>query len=61
MSNRSEGSDCITGKVQYVNKAAATGHVTSLRVNRGDGARLSVYRCAFCELYHVGNKRGVRA
>ena len=56
----SEGSDCITGKVQYVSKAAAQDHKKGLAGRTGNGSRLGAYRCAFCELYHVGNRRGVR-
>lgn len=61
MNRRAEGSDCVTGKAQYVSKSAAQAHIRGVRAQRKDGARLNAFRCAFCECYHVGNKGGVRA
>jgi hypothetical protein len=52
------GSDCPRGKTQYATKQFAIEAAVSLRRNRGSARSANAYRCAFCGLWHVGNKGG---
>jgi hypothetical protein len=54
----SPGSDCPTGKAQYATKQYAIEASVALRHNRKRGHTANAYRCAWCSLFHVGNKGG---
>jgi hypothetical protein len=49
------GSDCPTGKAQFVSKEVADGSAKAGRV-RGWHS-LYAYRCQLCQCWHVGNRR----
>jgi hypothetical protein len=49
------GSDCPTGKIQYATRETASGSAHILRAHRGGTA--APFRCAWCECWHVGNRR----
>jgi hypothetical protein len=48
-----KGSDCPTGKRQFASKAAARDAAGGLRARGGYPA---VFRCAWCQTWHVGNR-----
>jgi hypothetical protein len=50
----SEGSDCKTGKIQYVTRDAALAAARSVKDRRS----LQPFRCAWCGCFHNGNRRG---
>jgi hypothetical protein len=54
----SPGSDCPTGKAQYATKQYAINAAIALKRNRNRGCTANAYRCAWCALFHVGNKGG---
>lgn len=48
--------ECPSGKVAFVSKRAAC---DALRKTPPDGpSRRGVFRCGFCERYHIGHERG---
>jgi hypothetical protein len=49
------GSDCLTGKKQYVSRQAANADAKAARKR---GWATYCYRCAWCACYHIGNRRG---
>ena len=55
-SSRNQGSDCRTGKVQFVTRAAAQAAAASLR--KRDGHPPAPFRCTWCGCWHNGNQRG---
>lgn len=60
LDGRAVGSDCKTGKRQYVSRKAALGAYHSVQRNRGVGGANAPrpFRCAWCFCWHVGNRRG---
>ena len=53
-----EGSDCPTGKCQYVTREAAWAIAMGIKRKHGEGWRtIRPYLCAFCSCWHLGNRR----
>jgi hypothetical protein len=48
------GSDCLTGKRQFADKASA---IKAANAARARGWPTSAYRCQWCECWHTGNPR----
>lgn len=51
-----EGSDCVTGKVQFATRDAAQAAARSLRKRHHYPP--APFRCALCDCWHIGNRRG---
>lgn len=49
------GSDCLTGKRQFVSRKAALGSVSSLR-RTYRRRTIHAFKCSWCLLWHTGNK-----
>ena len=47
---------CPTNKQPFDTKAQARAALQ--RVNRQQGHAMSVFRCGYCEKYHLGHRRG---
>ena len=52
-----EGSDCVTGKIQYATKHTAQNAARAGRVIKGRPT-LHAYRCDWCSCWHIGNAHG---
>jgi hypothetical protein len=49
------------GKVRHPNRRAAMGAMwAAIRDHDLNRSELTVYRCAFCESWHVGHRKNVR-